>query len=1110
MAEPFSILTATAGLFDVLWRSGSFVKDILDSAGKIDEDILGLNHELEALIAVNTSLQEAYHAENNQQTGSSQADKNRVASLWRNVNTQLIDCGKTVKELETLIGEIIGKGSSLKPRLGDKIGGKIESLKKALRSEQKARELQDIRLRLVNHQNSLQVLFTALTLAYARNSQSSTDISLGHLSQEVQLIGFKLQAQIASLRRKSSSSNNQNVWDAINAAAAVATLVSINKHFYIPQTISSIFTGREQLLERLQTYFDVFGESTNPTCIQKRFVVYGLGGSGKTQFCCKFAQHNRQNFWGIFCIDATSPETAEHSFSKILKIAKIEPSEGSSQRAARDWLSSLERPWLLIIDNADESSIPLESYFPDGERGCILVTSRDHTKKVHGTVGSKFYHFEKLETHEANDLLLKAACLPSPWDESTIASAESIASALGFLPLALVQAGKAIMNGLCSLANYVDHYYKSWERIRHARKKSRYTAESETNWNVYSSYEINLKSLEESPEEGAKDALELLKMFSCFHCENIQIDFLIDVAINPQREREQQRKDNHEEEQMLILARPKTWTKYFQERLFGIVEFITRDRGPPFLPSVLREVPNASTYDDLRLRLALGRLSRMSLITYHESADNYSMHPLVHTWVRERPEMNIAEQGLWCQTAITALAHSIILPPHGSSEKEEDMRRSLLPHINHARKRQSEINTKMDKHRKQERATWKPFVKQGFGRRQALEYAKFSRVYQECGLWKEAEELQVDVKEFVCRKLGNDHPASIGIMLFLSATYWNQARTNEAAELQEQVYQACLKSLGPSHPKTLKVMDTLGSSRCFQGRFKASLELHEQAIEGMNKTELVKREDLYIAMGNLGRILWRYFRYEDAKDAHEQALEGLSRILGATHLQTLIAKEDLAVSCLDCGEAWLDRAHELMIDVLKQRESRLGKEQPFTLLAICNLARVKSAMRRNDEAEALFRGAIPIAERSLGENHFGTLAGKTHFAQVLVKQERYDEAEEVFLKVIEKQRYASAARDDGDHPDRILALWYLVQCYQLHSKIDQALLRVRELENVVATIGGEGLGTLHPFAKKLAAKRQELELQRTNGSENSQLPDVNRSAEGRTYPHKGAAKMPTW
>jgi nucleoside-triphosphatase THEP1 len=30
-----------------------------------------------------------------------------------------------------------------------------------------------------------------------------------------------------------------------------------------------------------------------PDAIQKRFVICGIAGSGKTQFCCKFAEDNR-------------------------------------------------------------------------------------------------------------------------------------------------------------------------------------------------------------------------------------------------------------------------------------------------------------------------------------------------------------------------------------------------------------------------------------------------------------------------------------------------------------------------------------------------------------------------------------------------------------------------------------------------------------------------------------------------------------------------------------------------------------------------------------------------------------------------------------------------
>ncbi|PVH78576.1 hypothetical protein DL98DRAFT_634269 [Cadophora sp. DSE1049] len=830
MADPFSVLAGSAGLLDVLFRVFNYIRATVDSAGRIEEELEGLSHDIQALTSINEAIRETYQQEGTRLPGTSLADAGRVDNLWKNVGTLLKDCQAVVEKLDGLMSEVIGKGVS------SKVTGKIDGLRKTLRRDKKDHEIKDTRIKLVSYQNSLQILLTALNLAYTRSSQDSTDLSLGHLSDSVQLIGFKLQAQIASLRPKLQSAAGSPFLDAISPAVDVASLVSINRHFRIPQTVSSIFTGRESLLSDLQGYFDVFAASTQPMNVQKRFIVYGLGGSGKTQFCCKFAQDNRQRFWGIFCIDATSPETAEHSFSKIAKIGNVEPSEGSNLRAAKDWLSSLERPWLLLVDNADDTSHPLEEYFPEGERGCVLVTTRDPTKRVHGTVGPYYYHFEKLAIYEANDLLLKAACHPRPWDTSAIKSTDLIADALGFLPLALVQAGKAIMNGLCSLANYIEHYQRSWQRIRHARMQSGTEYDQNENMNVYSSYEINLKSLEQSQNEEAVDAVQLLKMFSCFYCENICVDVLKIAATNPRGERKQADKDELENAQMRKLSRPKTWTEYIRERFFLIMESACRDRSPPVLPSVLREVQPLSDYDDLldlQLRHALNVLSRMSLITHDEASDSYSMHPLVHEWARERPEMNIGEQALWCQAATTTLAQCILLPPHGSSETEENMRRNLLPHIDHVRKCQARISARISQNQRERKLSWIPVLKAKFGRRQALEFAKFSRVYSECGLWKEAEQLQLAVKDFVCGMLGTEHPVVMGIMLFLSGTYWNQARTNEAAELQSEVYRACLNSLGPDHPKTLKVMDTLGSSRCFQGRFKEALELHQTAIDGM-------------------------------------------------------------------------------------------------------------------------------------------------------------------------------------------------------------------------------------------------------------------------------------
>lgn len=68
---------------------------------------------------------------------------------------------------------------------------------------------------------------------------------------------------------------------------------TVNKYFKTPQAVSSIFTGRESLLQELRHCF-IQPPGPLHSQSQRRFVVHGLGGAGKTQFCCKFAEDNRE------------------------------------------------------------------------------------------------------------------------------------------------------------------------------------------------------------------------------------------------------------------------------------------------------------------------------------------------------------------------------------------------------------------------------------------------------------------------------------------------------------------------------------------------------------------------------------------------------------------------------------------------------------------------------------------------------------------------------------------------------------------------------------------------------------------------------------------------
>ena len=70
------------------------------------------------------------------------------------------------------------------------------------------------------------------------------------------------------------------MFDAAQKSAEDALLLATaNKHFEIPHSVSSLYTGREAQLEELrQTFFA--SEPTIGSRVQKRFVIYGIGGAG--------------------------------------------------------------------------------------------------------------------------------------------------------------------------------------------------------------------------------------------------------------------------------------------------------------------------------------------------------------------------------------------------------------------------------------------------------------------------------------------------------------------------------------------------------------------------------------------------------------------------------------------------------------------------------------------------------------------------------------------------------------------------------------------------------------------------------------------------------------
>jgi phage/plasmid-associated DNA primase len=62
----------------------------------------------------------------------------------------------------------------------------------------------------------------------------------------------------------------------------------------VPRAVNDLFTGRGELLLRIQKA--IHCDSTSSSDKQKRFVIAGLGGQGKSEICLQVASQMREKF----------------------------------------------------------------------------------------------------------------------------------------------------------------------------------------------------------------------------------------------------------------------------------------------------------------------------------------------------------------------------------------------------------------------------------------------------------------------------------------------------------------------------------------------------------------------------------------------------------------------------------------------------------------------------------------------------------------------------------------------------------------------------------------------------------------------------------------------
>jgi tetratricopeptide (TPR) repeat protein len=645
-------------------------------------------------------------------------------------------------------------------------------------------------------------------------------------------------------------------------------------------------------------------------------------------------------------VDASSSETikqslldgAEQLISKEIAIDK-------SADSVLHWLSSCENEWLLIFDNADEDPGIVSKATPQGNRGNILITSRNPDARR--LVDHKCWiQLEEMEESDAVDLLLRSAFL----DESSIelrSTATTLVKELCCHALAVDQAGAVIASGFCSIHYYLQVYRT---RAKELLEFPIFKAASNYDKAVFGTWDVSFNAIERKAQgsdareaAAATTAILLLRIFSMFHHENIMREIFAHCSSS------------------------EPWPTY-PEDTEGELSSTAQ-----YLPSSLLGLDDRGNWDPFNFSEGIRILSSVSFIKSNATGSAYSVHPLVHFWTSEKMVLSMQQEYCWIATSILCGA----VQPEKRTMENTAFRARLLPHIISYRKHALKAGIQNLSHDD--------------------EMDKYEFVYYENGYWQQSLELATQAVAIRKRVLGNHHKSTLDATYLACWGSWMLDMGEKAEQIAAEALASNVRLITVDPEIAMNFIYVLGRTYLQQNRLDQADALIGQVVEAETKLSDSKSLAYFQAKVLLADIYAAQGKLELAQKVAADTVHTAETTFGEEHGRTLDSMEETLAYIL-CEMKRFGEAEKLCRRILEIQRKNLGQDHSTTIHSMSLLAYILLESGKSKEAEELYLKVISNRERREGLT-YNTLASMYNFALTVKRQGRYDEAIELMRNV---------------------------------------------------------------------------------------------------------------
>lgn len=697
---------------------------------------------------------------------------------------------------------------------------------------------------------------------------------------------------------------------------------------------------REPRMRGRTALFDELIRAVSERGTARVHVLYGLGGVGKSFLALNLAHWAMKRgikTWWLSAGEALSVTLAMRALAQSLGVPPRHFDLGSPYDLTWELLDNYRRPWLLVVDNADDPRPDFASPDspvvdatgwlrpPGGNYGAVVVTTRDGSADTWGAsppwIG--MHQIRALDLADGARVLAENAGPTAGTPEQ----AADIAARLGGLPLALRMAGlhireaRSVPTGLVwpGLATTFAKYIRALDEGRHREVLDTLDLRAQRRARVGETWELSLEALE---ARGLGDTRALLGLLCCLSNAPIPYALLLDPGILESSplfaaEAESRRPTRR---RLWILIRAMTG--------LGLVDLQCESAadGPAIDMLVIHPVLRAvhRRHPDVRRRLA----DHVSLIT-----------ALLDGATRDAYPSDPASWPIW--HAVAPHCHSpldLLREQDAATRDGPALREALRPAMSAAQYlRASERLVEAE-------SLYSVLLDRATGSLGALHPEVLAvrqglcRVWYAMGRWNQAEAGLRSLLDVRTEVLGAEHPDTLATRHYLARVRFDQRGFAEAESLFRTVLAARRRTLGGRHPATLSSMSNLAAVWRATGR----LDHARRLLEAVLRTRRTLLGDDYpstmITRQHLAGL--RLDRGVGAADLHEfrSLAADTRRVLGAEHSRALTAAQLLGEALIQLGH--VSEAADIIEQVLEARRRTQGDQHPRTIDAEAVRARL--------------------------------------------------------------------------------------------------------------------------------------------------------------------------